>query len=58
MAGICRADNAGFLPVGLGMKFECTLFVLGSQYVLFFQGVLACFDPWWPDLKLAVAYFD
>jgi hypothetical protein len=45
MAGIRRADNAGFLPVGLGMKVECTLFVLGSQYVLFPLPVLGLFRP-------------
>jgi hypothetical protein len=28
-----------------------TLFVPGSQYVLFVGKVLACFDPHWPSLK-------
>src|SRR6186997_2798556 len=40
-----------------GMKQQCTPFVLRSQYVLFASWVLACFDPWWPVLKMAVAYF-
>src|SRR3981081_4131999 len=34
---------------------QCTLFVPGSQYVLFWEPVLACFNPQWPNLILAVA---
>ena len=30
---------------GQGLGEHCTLFVPGSQYVLFKAGVLACFDP-------------
>src|SRR3954464_5815436 len=37
---------------------QCTLFVLGSQYVLLEEKVLACFDHRWPNLNYALAYFD
>jgi len=40
------------------MKSHCTLFVLCSQYVLFRNFLLACFDPSWPVLKIAVADFE
>jgi hypothetical protein len=35
-----------------------TLFVPGSQYVLFSEAVLACFDPQWPKLKISLAYLS
>jgi hypothetical protein len=35
-----------------------TLFVPGSQYVLFALVVLACFNRQWPKLNLGVACFD
>ena len=38
-----------------GRREHCTLFVLSSQYVLFGGGVLACFNPQWPNLNFAVA---
>jgi hypothetical protein len=44
------ADGAGYRL----WKYR-TPFVLSSQYVLFKIGVLACFDPWWPVLKLRLA---
>ena len=36
---------------------QCTLFVLGSQYVLFGNVAMACFNPQWPNLIFAVACF-
>jgi hypothetical protein len=36
---------------------HCTLFVLGSQYVLLAERVLAYFNPLWPNLNFAVASF-
>jgi hypothetical protein len=36
---------------------QCTLFVLCSQYVLKNYFLLAGFDPQWPNLKTAVAWF-
>jgi hypothetical protein len=55
MAGIRLWDKR--LARRAGDKEHRTLFVLGSQYVLFVKEVLACFDPGWPVLNNEVAQF-
>src|SRR5437016_10624581 len=57
-ADIGRAPYGGDSPVGqtVGksgpvMWQQRTLFVPGSQYVLFVVLVLACFNPLWPNLN-------
>src|SRR5438105_966586 len=40
------------MPPAPAVKGQCTLFVLSSQYVLFLEGVLAPFHPFWSLLKL------
>src|ERR1700694_1594677 len=56
--GDSLAGQMGDEISGIGGCWElCTMFVLGSQYVLFRLAVLACFNPLWPILNFAVAYF-
>jgi hypothetical protein len=65
MAGIRWRDKRGGREPGGKVGWQesvndhlmepCTTFVLCSQYVLFDETVLACFDPRWPSLKSAVA---
>src|SRR5262249_19543760 len=49
MTGICRPATPLLPPSTSHQRSggECTLFVLGSQYVLFLRWLLAGFDPSW-----------
>jgi hypothetical protein len=42
----------------LGRNPASRFSVLVSWFVLMRVEVLACFDPWWPNLKIAVACFE
>jgi hypothetical protein len=53
MAGIRLVDKR--LTRRAGDWEQCTLFVLGSQYVLLYRWVLSVFDPQCPKLNLAVS---
>ncbi|WP_426527413.1 hypothetical protein [Bradyrhizobium sp. McL0615] len=58
MAGIRERDKRAVAGFGFdGLWQFCTTFVLCSQYVLFRLAVLARFNPWWPSLILAAAWF-